>query len=294
MRFTLNVNRSQERACKDENVKFEHVFRVFEEIKAKQKIGTITFKNFICHYHLLEASNMPHQIISKGKTLLHMVSESGHLYLFRHMRERLTKANINLVDKSGYTPLQHALNSGNPELVDVLLREFKTTVSFAKYTNNRTLLHPLLLAMKKQYLEVALRILSMIRQEKQKQSSLMAGATTTNPRLDLDLNLHDSQRNTLLHFLFQNFHANMEQSVEFCQELFSLSDKCRVALRINEPNCKGMTPLDQAIELKQNQALEYAIYFNKNLASKACGKRFDFNSNFGNKGFTPLHRAILN
>jgi len=59
-----------------------------------------------------------------------------------------------------------------------------------------------------------------------------------------------------------------------------------------------MTPVDTAIELKQNQALEFAIYYNKNMLP--ClhldhnSERFDLNSNANNKGFTPLHRAILN
>jgi ankyrin repeat protein len=87
----------------------------------------------------------------------------------------------------------------------------------------------------------------------------------------LDLNIKDENRNTLMHYLFQNFSANMEWSVELCEELLKLGergarkDPPSIILKLNETNKQGMTPIDLATEVKQNQAIEFAIYYNKNM-----------------------------
>jgi ankyrin repeat protein len=69
------------------------------------------------------------------------------------------------------------------------------------------------------------------------------------------------------------------------------------SLKLNEVNRQGLTPLDISIEVKQNQALEFAIYFNKNmlpaLATPRRKELFDINFNKNQRGLTPLHRAIV-
>ena len=50
----------------------------------------------------------------------------------------------------------------------------------------------------------------------------------------------------------------------------------------------GMSPIDVIVELKQNKALEYALFLN----SKGQ-KRFDMNLAMNNKGYNALHRAVI-
>ena len=61
----------------------------------------------------------------------------------------------------------------------------------------------------------------------------------------------------------------MELSVEICQELLkhkaTKTIPCNVSLELNATNGNGMTALDVAVDIKQNQALEFAIYYNKNM-----------------------------
>jgi hypothetical protein len=49
-----------------------------------------------------------------------------------------------------------------------------------------------------------------------------------------------------------------------------------------------MTPLDLAIELRINEAVEYSLKINK----KKGGVLFDTNHNFNQRHLTPLHRAV--
>ena len=63
----------------------------------------------------------------------------------------------------------------------------------------------------------------------------------------------------------------MELSVELCQEVLKQYERglrtirASVILKLNETNKQGMTPFDVAIEVKQNQAIEFAIYYNKGM-----------------------------
>ncbi len=59
-----------------------------------------------------------------------------------------------------------------------------------------------MIAVKKQMYETALRILSIMIKHHQRNQTV------------LDLNIKDENKNTILHYLFQNFSANMELSVE--------------------------------------------------------------------------------
>ncbi len=71
-----------------------------------------------------------------------------------------------------------------------------------------------------------------------------------------------SNKNSLLHYLFANFSTIMELAVEICQELLKLSDtiqagttgdqRSKHALPMNQLNRKGLSPVDLAIEMKQN------------------------------------------
>jgi len=70
-----------------------------------------------------------------------------------------------------------------------------------------------------------------------------------------------------------------------------------VVLKLNEVNKQGLTPFDLAIEVKQNQAIEFAIYYNKNMLPALLSKNkfrevFDLNHSNNSRGVTPLHRAI--
>lgn len=119
--------------------------------------------------------------------------------------------------------------------------------------------HPLLLAVKNLQYETALRILALMVKQAQKMQS------------KLNLNVKDENNSTLMHHLFMNFSQNMELSVELCQELLKQLERGQktitpnVLLSLNEVNKQGLTPLDLATEQKQNQALEFAIYYNKNM-----------------------------
>ena len=69
----------------------------------------------------------------------------------------------------------------------------------------------------------------------------------------LDLNIKDENRNSLLHHLFMNFSTNMEQNVELCQQLLKQNElQPKGVLRLSEINKQGATPIDLAIDLKQN------------------------------------------
>lgn len=69
----------------------------------------------------------------------------------------------------------------------------------------------------------------------------------------LDLNFKDEERNTLLHHLFFNFSVNMESSVELCQELFKLEEQeGDQVVKLNDINKFGLSPLDVAVDQKQN------------------------------------------
>ena len=71
----------------------------------------------------------------------------------------------------------------------------------------------------------------------------------------IDINMKDELKNTLIHHLFQNFSSNMEMSVEVCQELLKIGERMGEsggAIKLNEPNKNGQTPIDLAIEIKQN------------------------------------------
>ena len=56
----------------------------------------------------------------------------------------------------------------------------------------------------------------------------------------------------------------MELCVELCQELLKQAER-HPSLKLNELNKTSLTPIDLAIEVKQNLALEFAIYYNKNM-----------------------------
>lgn len=49
-----------------------------------------------------------------------------------------------------------------------------------------------------------------------------------------------------------------------------------------------MTPLDLAIELRINEAVEYSLKFNKSKNAQI----FDTNHNLNQRHLTPLHRAV--
>lgn len=59
-------------------------------------------------------------------------------------------------------------------------------------------------------------------------------------------------------------------------------------IKTNEINKQGMTPLDLAIELRINEAVEYSLKINK----KKGVPVFDTNHNFNQRHLTPLHRAV--
>ena len=80
----------------------------------------------------------------------------------------------------------------------------------------------------------------------------------------------------------------MEEAVNFITQLFTIADTLNLMLDTNLLNDMNMSPVDVAVELKQNRALEFVIYSNMSLNT-----RFDLNNNANNRGFTPLHRAVI-
>jgi len=84
----------------------------------------------------------------------------------------------------------------------------------------------------------------MIYKHQQKQKDLL-----------VDLNLKDEQKNSLFHHLFSGFAQSMELSVELCQEILKFGERFMTemgGIKLNETNRQGETPVDLAIEIKQN------------------------------------------
>ena len=103
------------------------------------------------------------------------------------------------------------------------------------------LLHPLLIALKRKHLTLILYMLQMIK--------------LNLPRLCLDL--RDENRNTVVHHIFQLFQEDASRPLarEICETLLGEP----AAVKLNETNKQGMTPLDLAIELRINEAVEVAL-----------------------------------
>lgn len=104
--------------------------------------------------------------------IIHVMSKQNHYYLFDSLQELKSQIDINIPNEHGETPIMLALNEKNGLMIDRILREYKGILDFevdyqqlhSKLTPNKQkqVLHPLMLAVKQQMLEVALRILSIM------------------------------------------------------------------------------------------------------------------------------------
>ncbi|CDW85630.1 leucine rich repeat protein [Stylonychia lemnae] len=253
--------------------------------------------------------------INKGSTLIHFICKYQHMHLFDLMKEYKQNIDINVTDQLGNSPLIIAIQEKSSVVTDKILREFKDQLNLVYKGINEDdneqmtptkgqskqpttiVLHPLLLSLRNQLYETALRIFNI----------MVKNHNKSNQSEILNLNMKDENSLSIMHYLFMNFSTNMELSVELCQEILKQFERGQknipqsVKLGLNDQNKQGMTPFDLAVEVKQNQAIEFAIYYNKNLLpafqqTKLNQKKdqFDLNFNKNARGLTPLHRAILN
>eukprot|EP00347_Sterkiella_histriomuscorum_P016750 403351997 len=311
--------KGQESSVASEQIDFIQFMRNLYGFKNEQKL--------ITEFHINKQSN-----------ILHYICKYQHVHLFELLQEKYQPfIEINALDESGQSSLVIAMNEQTNTIVDKILRKFSDQLDLSQNqqivlrhsdissTNQSTkiqVLHPLMIAIRNLLYDTAKRILKIMinRHNKSVQISQQQKSKTIPStgllKLEsaqssiLDLNLKDEHKNTLMHYIFANFSDNMALSVELCQELLKYLEigqkyiPQNVTLKLNEVNKQGMTPFDLAIESKQNLAVEFAIYYNKNLlppfqgisntkTSKSKKETFDINFNQNHLGITPLHRAVV-
>ncbi|TNV74701.1 hypothetical protein FGO68_gene6590 [Halteria grandinella] len=233
------------------------------------------------------------------KSLFQIICHFGHDYLMKQLLNEHKKLNLNHPEAkfSGQTLLQIALQTSDSEpfLENILDQHHFSLGNFEVYLNRPNeefplqrqlqLLHPIMITLKRKMIGITEKIIDIMIQD----SSLNL------PNGNLNLDIRDENRNSIFHLAFQlvQDESMKSQAIELCQKLVAISSdlnkrKVQTLIKFNDVNKQGMTPLDLAIELKINDAVDFAIESNQGTAQLL----FDPNSNQNQRGLTPLHRCV--